>query len=114
MASFGIQNRYGFPIEQAKSQAIFLKKYLNESRLKPPHDAFKSLVHKITFDDVPVDVLVAISDTGNIKRPPIFQIDNVLKADMIAGKIKGIIASYRKQDSILSSDLLTLTNPLKD
>lgn len=100
------------PIEQAKRQAIFLKRYLNESGLKPPHDAFKSLVHKITFDDVPVDILVAISETGNIKRPKTLQIDNVLKAEMIAGKIKEIIAYYRKLDSIWSSDLLKPT-PLK-
>jgi transcription elongation factor Elf1 len=94
------------PIEQAKRQEIFLKRYLNESGLKPPHNAFKSLVHKITFDDVRFDVLVAISDTGIIKRPKTLQIDNVLKAEMIGGKIKEIIASYRKQDSIWSSDLL--------
>jgi hypothetical protein len=81
--------------------------------LKPPHDAFKSLVHKITFDDVHVDVLVAISDTGIIVRQT-FQIDEVHKADMIVGKIKEIIASYRKQDSIWSADLFKLEpTPLK-
>lgn len=103
----------GSPIEQAKSQAIFLQNYLNESGLKPPHDAFKSLVHKITFDHVPIDVLVAISDTGIItRRPETLQIDKVHKADMIVEKIKEKIISYRKQDSIWSSDLLTPT-PLK-
>lgn len=99
------------PILQAQRQATFLRKYLNESELKPPHDTFKSLVRKITFDHVPVDVLIAISDTGIIHRPETFQIDEVHKADVIVGKIEEIIANYQHLDSIWS---LTLTStPLK-
>lgn len=99
------------PLEQAKRQATFLKKYLDKSGLKPPRDAFKSLVRRITFDDVPVDVLVAISDTGIIDRPPTLQLDKIHKADMIAGKVKEIITSYQKLDSPFS---LTLTpTPLR-
>jgi len=101
----------GSPIEQAKRHAIFLKRYLNESGLKPPHDAFKSLVREITFDHVPVNVLVAISDTGRIQRPKTLQIDNVHKADMIPGKIEEIIAYYKKLDSIWS--LTSKPTPLK-
>jgi predicted RNA-binding Zn-ribbon protein involved in translation (DUF1610 family) len=99
------------PIEQAKRQATFLKKYLNESGLRPPHDAIKSVFHKITFENVPVDVLVAISDTGIINRPRKLQTDNIHKADLIVGKIKEIIENYQKQDGFLSLNLIT--TPLK-
>jgi hypothetical protein len=93
------------PVEQAKRQATFLKKYLNESGLKLPHDAFKSVFHKITFNNIPIDILVAISDTGIINRPKTLQTDNIYKADMITGKVKEIIENYKKQDNILNLNL---------
>ena len=99
------------PVEQAQRQAAFLRKYLNQSGLKPPRDVLKSLIREITYDHVPVDVLVAISDTGIIDRSPALRIDKVHKADMIPGKIEEIIAHYQKLDSPFS---LTLTaTPLK-
>jgi len=99
------------PVEQARRQAVFLRSYLNRSGLNPPHDAWKSLTREITYDHVQVDVLVAISDTGKIERPPNLKINEVHKADMIPAKVREILAHYRKLDSPFS---LTLTNtPLK-
>ena len=92
------------PVLQGKRQAAFLKKYLNESGLEPPHDPFKSLVRKITFDHVPVDVLVAISDKGDIRPHPSVDIDNVHKADVIPEKIEERISYYRRLDRVFSLD----------
>lgn len=99
------------PVEQGKRQADFLKKYLNGSSLEPPHDPFKSLVRKITFEHVPVDVLVAVSDTGIINRHPTLNIDNIHKADMIPAKIEEKISYYRKLDRLWS--LNPTPTPLK-
>ena len=99
------------PVEQAHRQAVFLRSYLNRSVLNPPNDPWKSFFREITYDHVQVDVLVAISDTGRIERPPNLKIQEVHKADMIPAKVKEIIAHYRKLDSPFS---LTLANtPLK-
>jgi transcription elongation factor Elf1 len=99
------------PVEQAQRQAVFLRSYLNRSGLKPPHDVWKSLIREITYDHVPVDVLVAISDTGIIDRPHDLKIKEVHKADMIPATVREIIAHYKKLDNPFS---LTLTaTPLK-
>lgn len=99
------------PVEQARRQAVFLRSYLNRSGLNPPHDAWRSLMREITYDHVQVDVLVAISDSGKIERPPNLKINEVHKADMIPAKVREIVAHYRKLDSPFS---LTLTStPLK-
>ena len=99
------------PLEQAHRQAVFLRSYLKRSGLKPPHDVWKSLIREITYDHVPVDVLVAISDTGIIDRPPDLKIKEVHKADMIPANVREIVVHYRKLDNPFS---LTLTaTPLK-
>lgn len=99
------------PVEQAQRQAEFLRGYLNRSALRRPHDIWKSLVREITYDHVPIDVLVAISDTGIIERPQELKIKEVHKADMIPARVREIIAYYRKLENPFS---LTLTStPLK-
>ncbi len=99
------------PVEQARRQAVFLRSYLNRSGLNPPHDVLRSLIREITYDQVQLDVLVAISDTGKIDSPPNLKINEVHKADMIPAKVREIVAHYRKLDSPFS---LTLTAiPLK-
>ena len=76
------------PVEQAKMQATFLKKYLGKSKIKPSQTIFESLFHEATYEDVHIDVLVAISDTGIIKRPNSKSDDSIYKADMVTSKIK--------------------------
>jgi hypothetical protein len=94
------------PILQAQRQGKFLKDYLE--------DHVESLLNKLIFGrqahftKMPVDVLVAISDSGIIDRPKNDKLENVAKADQIADKVKAIIAGYRKQDRLLS---LSLTIP---
>jgi transcription elongation factor Elf1 len=94
------------PVLQAQRQKVFLLSYLKRSGLKPPHDAVRSLFRPITYDDVKMDVLVAVSDHGNIDRPPNLEIKEVHKADVIPAKVGEIIAHYRKLESPFS---LTLT-----
>jgi hypothetical protein len=86
------------PIEQAKRQAIFLKKCLVNSGLKPPRDFFKSVFRNNTFDKVTVDILIAISDTGNIKRSRKNNTDAIYKADMVPNKVNQIIEDYRTRE----------------
>lgn len=92
------------PIEQAKMQATFLKKYLGKSKLKPSQGIIESLFHDATFENVHIDVLVAISDTGIIQRPKNTSDDNIYKADMITGKVKEIIDDYKSRDTLFSFD----------
>jgi hypothetical protein len=96
------------PIEQGKRQAIFLYKYLNESRLEAPYNPIMNVFRKTTFDDMPIDILIAISDSGIINRPRKFQTENILKADRIVGKIKEIIGDYQKQDRLFNMQPIRL------
>lgn len=92
------------PVLQAKRQGEFLKRYLEphtEKLLK------KLLGVQMKFDKMPIDIVVAISDTGIIKRPKkkIEELDYVCKADRSIEKIHAIIEAYRKKDSALSLSL---------
>lgn len=88
------------PILQAQRQGKFLKDYLE--------DHVENLLNKLMFGrqahftKMPIDVLVAISDSGIIDRPKNDKLENVSKADQIADKIKSIISEYRKLDSLLN------------
>jgi len=92
------------PVLQAKRQGEFLKRFLEphtETLLK------KLLGIQLKFDKMPIDVVVAISDTGIIKRPKkkIDEPDHVYKADRAIGEIQKIIKEYRKKGSALSLSL---------
>jgi len=92
------------PVLQAKRQGEFLKNYL-----KPHTEVLlkKLLGVQLKFDKMPIDVIVAISDTGIINRPskPFKELDSVCKADRAVEKINQIIKGYRKKDSALSVSL---------
>ncbi len=91
------------PILQAQRQGKFLKDYL-ESHVE-------TLLNKLLlgrqahFTKMPIDVLVAISDSGIINRPKNDKLNTVCKADQIASKVREIVSEYRKIDSILSFSL---------
>ena len=72
------------PIEQAKRQATFLKKYLGKSKLKPAQGIIESLFHDATYEDVHVDVLVAISDTGCWRSRSVTAFNLTLMSEYIA------------------------------
>jgi hypothetical protein len=91
------------PILQAQRQGKFLKDYLE--------DHVETLLNKLIFGrqahftKMPIEVLVAISDSGIINRPKNDKLENVAKADQIADKVKVIVSEYRKIDSLLSFSL---------
>ncbi|GBO52215.1 hypothetical protein APA_5305 [Pseudanabaena sp. lw0831] len=87
------------PILQAQRQGKFLKEYLETHvetlRNKP------ILGRRAHFTKMPIDVLVAISDSGIINRPKNDKLNTVCKADQIADKVREIVSEYRKIDSLL-------------
>jgi hypothetical protein len=93
------------PIFQAQRQGKFLKNYLE--------DHVESLLNKMLFGmqshftKMPIDVLVAISDSGIMNRPPNDKLDIVCKADQVPEKIKAIASVYRKKSSLLNLSLDT-------
>lgn len=75
------------PITQVKMQATFFRKQLS-----------KVVKQKGTFDHVPFDVLVALSDQGHFLPPKNSPRPNeVCKADQVAEKIHEIINQYKDQ-----------------
>ena len=88
------------PILQAQRQGKFLKGYLE--------DHVETLLNKILFGrqahftKMPIDVLVAISDSGIIDRPKNDKLDIVCKADQISDKLKSIELEYRKRNNPFS------------
>lgn len=84
------------PVLQAKRQGEFLKRYLEphtEALLK------KLLGIQMKFDKMPIDIVIAISDTGIINRPKgaLDELNYVCKADRAVEKIQEIIKGYRKK-----------------
>jgi hypothetical protein len=88
------------PVLQAQRQGKFLREYLEDNVEKLLNKLiFGKQVH---FTKMPIDVLVAISDSGIINRPQNNPLDNVCKADQIADKVKAKVAEYRKKNGLLS------------
>jgi len=90
------------PVLQAKRQAEFLSRYLE------PHTEVllkKLLGIQMTFDKMPIHVVVAISDSGIINRPKnnLDELEYVCKADRAVERIREIIDWYRKKNSALIS-----------
>ena len=91
------------PILQAQRQGKFLKDYLEEH--------VETLLNKMLFGGqshftkMPIDVLVAISDSGIINRPKNDKLNIVCKADQISDKVKAIGLEYRKKDSLFNLSL---------
>ncbi|MEP0870763.1 NERD domain-containing protein [Trichocoleus desertorum AS-A10] len=90
------------PIQQARRQADFLKKYLNDhaDRLRG-----KILGLQTYFGGMGLDVLVAISDSGMIKRPEGMTLEEIAKADQVVERVQAIVEKYRKANSLFSLNL---------
>ncbi len=91
------------PILQAQRQGKFIKDYL-ESNVETLLNK-KLFGNQSHFTKMPIDVLVAISDSGIINRPKNDKLDTVCKADQIPDKIKAIATEYRKKDSLFNLSL---------
>ena len=90
------------PVIQAKMQADFLRNYLNFHK--------EQVLMKVrgvqqTFDKMPIEVIVAISDSGIIDRSGHPESKFVYKADQVTSKIKEIHAEQKRLDKILTLSL---------
>ena len=91
------------PVLQAQRQGEFLRKYLNA---QPEMLLSKMLgFRQSTFRSMPLDVLVAISDSGIINRPKKVLLEEVCKADQVTERIKAKFEKSRKANSLFSLDL---------
>jgi hypothetical protein len=94
------------PIQQAKRQGEFLRKCLNQNAsalleklffgVMGPHGRFRAM---------PLDIIVAISDSGIVKRPKSVSLEEVCKADQVSDRIRSIFDRWRKANGVLSLDL---------
>jgi hypothetical protein len=74
------------PVTQAKMQVMLLKELLE-----------RTVKQKGFFDQVRMDVLVAISDTGTIQWPATGALAEVCKADQVPDRITNRVAQYRSE-----------------
>ena len=90
------------PIQQARRQADFLKKYLNDHA-----DSLRGKILGLQtyFGGMGLDILVAISDAGLIKRPEGLALEEVCKADQVIDRVRAIVEKYRKANSLFSLNL---------
>ena len=73
------------PITQANMQGMLLKELLSGA-----------VKQKGTFDNIPVDVLVAVSEKGVIEYPSSGALPEVCKDDQVPDRIKAKLAQYAK------------------
>jgi hypothetical protein len=98
------------PVLQAQRQGEFLRKYLNAHA--------EILLGKIlgfrqaTFRNMPLDILVAISDSGIINRPKQVLLEEVCKADQVTERIQAKFEKSRKVNNLFNFDLSDLKEPL--
>lgn len=83
------------PIEQARRQGEFLRTYLQEHR-EQLRGKYLLGLKQGGFLQMPLDVLVAISDDGIIRRPKRLDLPEVLKADQVPGRINNLLSWYRR------------------
>ncbi len=90
------------PIQQAKRQGEFLRSYLRE------YDEVlmgKILGRQSGFRLMPLEILVAISDSGIIHRPNSVSLDEVCKADQVTDRVRAIFKRWSKANKFLTFDL---------
>ncbi len=90
------------PSLQAGRQGDFLKNYLNR------HAEVllgKILGRQSRFRGMPIDTLVAISDSGIIDRPKTMSLEEVCKADQICDRVRSLYSKRQKDNSIFNLNL---------
>lgn len=87
------------PVQQAKRQSDFLRNYLEdhvELLLR------KVLGFQIHFTKMPIDVLVAISDSGIIDRSANNALEEVCKADYAPDRIQNLLEKRRQANNLFN------------
>lgn len=90
------------PVFQAQLQADLLRKALNAFAEELLGKMLFGKVQK-SFRNCPIEILVAISDSGVIKDKA--DISELLKADQVPARIKEVLERHRKAASIFSMKL---------
>lgn len=86
------------PILQARRQGEFLRAYLNDYT----ELCFRKILgFQWTFEAMPIDLIVAISDNGIVHRPDGIALEEVCKAEQACDRIRTILEKYRKANSLL-------------
>ncbi len=95
------------PIKQAERQGAFLQHYLHGFRdyLQPKTSPASK---QESYCQLPVDVLVAISDSGIIDRPSKMLLETVSKADQITERIQAIYRRRKNTETALQQFNLDL------
>ncbi len=90
------------PIQQAKRQGEFLRSYLNQFA---PVLLGKSFLGQSRFGRMPIDHIVAISDSGIIERPKIASLEEICKADQVPDRVRLIFERWSKASRLFTFDL---------
>lgn len=77
------------PVTQAKMQAMLLRELLQ-----------RTVKQKGFFDDIRIDVLVAISDNGTIQWPTSGALPEVCKADQVPERVVALIEQERRRSPV--------------
>jgi len=94
------------PVQQARNQAIFLKRLLNANAELLLSKALGVL--QARFGYCPFEIIVAVSDKGIIERKT--EIPELLKADQVADRVNEIYRRHKKAASPFSIKGLIPTN----
>ncbi|MDX2096407.1 MAG: NERD domain-containing protein [Leptolyngbyaceae cyanobacterium bins.59] len=89
------------PVLQVKRQGEFLREYL-ENQVEKLLSKTLGMQHR--FTNMPINGLVAISDSGIINRPASLKLDEVCKADQVPDKVRSIWERRKKADSFFNLD----------
>lgn len=100
------------PVLQGKRQGELLKKLLTANKEALLGKMLFGIV-QTTFRAMALDVFVAISDQGIIKRHKKFPSPEVCKADQVPEAIRSQIVEYRRMDSFFASNKDSFNAPRK-
>ena len=96
----GRQKGMASPVLQARRQADFLRRSLED-------DAERLLTRilglvQASFTNMPMDVLVAISDGGIIQQPKDGMQEAVCKADQVPDRVRALVCGHKRAASLFS------------
>jgi hypothetical protein len=91
------------PVLQAKRQGRFLQLYLQD-HVEELLDRMLGVLQK-QVGSMTIDVLVAVSDSGIIRRPKGLPLDEVCKADQAPDKARSIVERRRRETSLFNLNL---------
>lgn len=102
------------PVVQARLQAQFLRRLMSENDERLLDGQLGGLLPKHFNRNWPVDVIVAVSDTGRISRG--MEVPELLKADQVAERVRAIVDRHKRgrfSPNPLNPDALYVLKPVE-